>query len=42
MDNSKAKYALGWRPEYTLERLIESAWEYQRTPNDPRVVWYPG
>jgi nucleoside-diphosphate-sugar epimerase len=42
MDNSKAKYALGWRPEYTLERLIDSAWEYQRTPNDPRVVWYPG
>jgi UDP-glucose 4-epimerase len=42
MDNSKAKYALGWRPEYTLERLIESAWEYQRSPNDPRVVWYPG
>jgi nucleoside-diphosphate-sugar epimerase len=42
LDNSKAKYALGWRPEYTLERLIESAWEYQRSPNDPRVVWYPG
>jgi UDP-glucose 4-epimerase len=42
MDNSKAKYALGWRPEYDTERLIESAWEYERKPDDPRVVWYPG
>jgi nucleoside-diphosphate-sugar epimerase len=42
MDNSKAKYALGWRPEYGLEQLIESAWEYERKPDDPRIVWYPG
>ena len=42
MDNSKAKYVLGWRPQYDLERLIESAWDYERSPNDPRIVWYPG
>jgi UDP-glucose 4-epimerase len=42
MDNSKAKYLLGWRPDYDLEKLIDSAWQYERQPNDPRVVWYPG
>jgi nucleoside-diphosphate-sugar epimerase len=42
MDNSRAKYHLGWRPSYDLERLIDSAWEYQRSPDDPRKIWYPG
>jgi nucleoside-diphosphate-sugar epimerase len=42
MDNSKAKYLLGWQPEYDLERLVDSAWEYDRGANDPRVVYYPG
>jgi nucleoside-diphosphate-sugar epimerase len=42
MDNSKAKYHLAWRPAYDLEKLIDSAWEYQRSPDDPRKVWYPG
>jgi nucleoside-diphosphate-sugar epimerase len=42
MDNSKAKYMLGWRPEYDLERLVDSAWEYERGAEDPRVVYYPG
>ncbi len=42
MDNSKAKFLLGWRPQYDLRKLIDSAWEYQRSPDDPRVVWYPG
>jgi nucleoside-diphosphate-sugar epimerase len=41
-DNSKAKFLLGWRPEYDLPRLIDAAWEYQRAKNDPRIVWYPG
>ena len=41
-DNSKAKFLLGWRPEYDLQRLIDAAWEYQRAENDPRIVWYPG
>ncbi|HEY1382037.1 MAG TPA: NAD(P)-dependent oxidoreductase [Dongiaceae bacterium] len=42
MDNSKAKYFLGWQPEYDLERLIDTAWAYERSANDPRIVWYPG
>ena len=42
MDNSKAKFHLDWQPEYDLERLIDSAWTYQRSPDDPRKVWYPG
>jgi UDP-glucose 4-epimerase len=42
MDNSRAKAELGWRPSYDLERLIESAWTYQRSAEEPRKVWYPG
>jgi nucleoside-diphosphate-sugar epimerase len=42
MDNSKAKFKLGWRPQYDLRRLIESAWNYRRSPNEPRKIWYPG
>ncbi len=42
LDNSKAKFLLGWRPEYDLKRMVESAWSYQREADEPRVVWYPG
>jgi nucleoside-diphosphate-sugar epimerase len=42
MDNSKAKFNLDWRPKYDLEALIEAAWTYEREPDDPRKVWYPG
>ncbi len=42
MDNSKAKYLLGWKPDYDLEMLIDSAWTYERSKDDPRKVWYPG
>jgi len=42
MDNSKAKYLLGWRPIYDLEMLIDSAWGYGRSEEDSRIVWYPG
>jgi UDP-glucose 4-epimerase len=42
MDNSKAKFVLGWRPCFELKRLIEEAWSYQRSETDPRKVWYPG
>ena len=42
MDNSKAKDLLDWQPEYDLEMLIDQAWTYERSRNDPRVVWYPG
>lgn len=42
LDNSKAKFLLGWRPVYDLERLVESAWTWQRPSDDPRRIWYPG
>ncbi|WP_426131776.1 NAD-dependent epimerase/dehydratase family protein [Pararhizobium sp. PWRC1-1] len=42
MDNSKAKHLLDWRPVYDLELLIDAAWTYERSQNDPRIVWYPG
>jgi nucleoside-diphosphate-sugar epimerase len=42
MDNAKAKFHLDWQPEYDLQRLIDSAWTYERSPDDPRKVWYPG
>lgn len=42
LDNAKAKFLLGWRPQYDLARLIDAAWEYKRAANDPRIVWYPG
>jgi UDP-glucose 4-epimerase len=42
LDNSKAKFLLGWRPKIDLKRLIEDAWSYRRSQADPRHVWYPG
>jgi nucleoside-diphosphate-sugar epimerase len=42
MDNAKAKFRLGWRPAYDLRKLIDSAWDYVRSANEPRKVWYPG
>lgn len=42
LDNSKAKYLLGWRPVFDLKRMIESAWGYTRAADDPRVIYYPG
>jgi nucleoside-diphosphate-sugar epimerase len=42
LDNSRAKFELGWRPRYDLPRLIDAAWAYQRDADDPRKVWYPG
>jgi len=42
LDNAKAKFLLGWRPQYDLERLIDEAWDYERPATDPRKVWYPG
>ncbi|MBL8078789.1 MAG: NAD(P)-dependent oxidoreductase [Anaerolineales bacterium] len=42
LDNAKAKFLLGWRPEYDLQKMIDSAFDYQRAPNDPRKIWYPG
>lgn len=42
LDNSKAKFALDWRPQYDLQRLIDDAWDYVRDPGDERRIWYPG
>ncbi len=42
LDNTKAKFLLGWIPRYNLSRLIDEAWTYQRNPANPRKVWYPG
>ncbi len=42
LDNAKAKYRLGWRPRIGMRELVDLAWEYRRSPDDPRTVWYPG
>jgi nucleoside-diphosphate-sugar epimerase len=42
LDNTKAKFLLGWRPEYDLKRLVDEAFDYVRAADDPRKVWYPG
>ncbi|WP_437681395.1 NAD-dependent epimerase/dehydratase family protein [Sorangium sp. So ce131] len=42
LDNTKAKFLLGWRPKYDLARLTDAAFDYARAPDDPRVTWYPG
>ncbi|WP_441287708.1 NAD-dependent epimerase/dehydratase family protein [Sorangium sp. KYC3313] len=42
LDNAKAKFLLGWRPQYDLARLTDAAFDYVRAPDDPRVTWYPG
>ena len=42
LDNAKAKFLLGWRPAYDMERMVESAWSFERAADDPRKIWYPG
>jgi nucleoside-diphosphate-sugar epimerase len=42
LDNTKAKFLLGWRPDYDLKKMTDAAWDYQRAENDPRIIWYPG
>lgn len=42
MDNSAAKFDLNWRPQVDLPKLIDLAWDYKRSADDPRTVWYPG
>jgi len=42
LDNTKAKLILGWRPEYDMKKMIDSAWDYVRAQNDLRNIWYPG
>jgi UDP-glucose 4-epimerase len=42
LDNTKAKLLLGWRPEYDMKKMIDSAWDYVRSKDDPRTISYPG
>lgn len=42
LDNTKAKFLLGWRPEYDLKKMIDAAFAYVRAEDDPRKIWYPG
>ncbi|HSF92424.1 MAG TPA: NAD(P)-dependent oxidoreductase, partial [Paracoccaceae bacterium] len=42
LDNAKARMRLGWEPKYDLERLIDEAFSYSRSSDDPRTVAYPG
>jgi UDP-glucose 4-epimerase len=42
LDNAKAKFLLGFRPTYDLKKMIDSAFDYRRAADDPRVIWYPG
>ncbi len=42
LDNSKAKFLLGWKPEYDLQRLIDESYNYERPKDHPRKIWYPG
>ncbi len=42
LDSAKARFLLGWRPQYDMKKMADAAWDYERAANDPRVVWYPG
>jgi nucleoside-diphosphate-sugar epimerase len=42
LDNTKARFLLGWNPEVDMKTMIELAWSTRRTADDPRVTWYPG
>jgi UDP-glucose 4-epimerase len=42
LDNTKARFALGFRPHYDLKRLTDAAFDHCRAPDDPRTVFYPG
>jgi nucleoside-diphosphate-sugar epimerase len=42
LDNAKARHILGWQPEYGTRALIDAAFAYERSADDPRKVWYPG
>jgi UDP-glucose 4-epimerase len=42
LDNTKAKFLLGWRPVYDLKRMTDAAWDYRREASEPRIIYYPG
>jgi nucleoside-diphosphate-sugar epimerase len=42
LDNTKARFLLGWSPKYDMRRMTDTAFDYVRAVEDPRVIWYPG
>ncbi|MEM7387023.1 MAG: NAD(P)-dependent oxidoreductase, partial [Verrucomicrobiota bacterium] len=42
LDNSKARFLLGWNPEFDVKKMTDAAFDYKRAKDDPRVVYYPG
>ncbi len=42
LDNTKAKFLLGWRAKYDMARLADEAFAFQRAADNPRKIWYPG
>lgn len=42
LDNAKARLRLDWHPEYDLAKLIEASWNYERSSDDERKIYYPG
>ena len=42
LDNAKARFLLDWEPAYDMQRLVDDAWNYERSPDEPRKIWYPG
>lgn len=42
LDDSKAKFLLGWRPAFHMRRMVDVARAYQRAPDDPRRTWVSG
>lgn len=42
LDNTKAKFLLGWHPTYDFKRLALEAFDYVRAADDPRRTCYPG
>ncbi len=42
LDNSKARFLLGWRAAYDMKKMTDAAFDYQRASDDPRKTWYPG
>ena len=42
LDNTRARFVLGWRPKVNTCGLVDLAWDYKRASDDPRTVWYPG
>jgi UDP-glucose 4-epimerase len=42
LDNAKARLQLSWTPEVDTASLIDRAFSYTRSADDPRKIWYPG